>query len=75
MKNFNFNDYIFSVDGITGQSYSICDVIYQMKKKIEKLEEENLETTNVLYEIMNSLNAIDNRIDIVTENFKTNKDV
>jgi len=29
------------------------------------LEEENIETTNTLYEIMNSMNAIDARIDIL----------
>ena len=75
MENFNFDDYTFSVDGITGQSYSICDIIYQMRKKIEKLEEENLETTNVLYEIMNSLNSVDCRIDILEETFKMNKNV
>jgi hypothetical protein len=33
--------------------------------KVQKLEEENIETTNVLYEIMNSMNGIDERIDIL----------
>jgi hypothetical protein len=35
---------------------------------IERLEEENIETTNVLYEIMHSVDAVDARIDIVMEN-------
>jgi len=35
---------------------------------IKLLEEENIESTNLIYEILNSLEAIDNRIDIVGEN-------
>lgn len=34
---------------------------------IRRLEEENIETTNVLYEVINSTEAIDRRIDIVFE--------
>jgi hypothetical protein len=34
---------------------------------IKRLEEENIETTNLLYEIINSTEAIDRRIDIVFE--------
>jgi hypothetical protein len=32
---------------------------------IKRLEEENIETTNCLYELGNSINAVDNRIDIL----------
>jgi hypothetical protein len=32
---------------------------------IKRLEEENIETTNVLYELMENIRALDNRIDIV----------
>jgi hypothetical protein len=32
---------------------------------IKRLEEENIETSNVLYEIINSMNGIDERIDIL----------
>jgi hypothetical protein len=42
---------------------------------IKRLEEENIETTNVLYEIMNSVDAVDSRIDIITEHCKINYDV
>jgi hypothetical protein len=35
---------------------------------IKRLEGENIETTNVLYEIMHSVDAVDARIDIVMEN-------
>ena len=34
---------------------------------VKRLEEENIETTNTLYEIMNSVDAVDRRIDIVAE--------
>lgn len=34
---------------------------------IRRLEEENVETSNTLYEIMNSVDAVDARIDIVAE--------
>lgn len=32
---------------------------------LEKLREENLETTNVLYELQNDISAVDQRIDIL----------
>jgi hypothetical protein len=34
---------------------------------IKRLEEENIETSNLLYEVINSTEAIDRRIDIVFE--------
>lgn len=37
----------------------------ELEAKVQKLEEENIETSNVLYEIMNSMNGIDERIDIL----------
>jgi hypothetical protein len=43
---------------------------------VKRLEEENIETTNTLYEIMNSVDAVDARIDIITaEKFLKDKDV
>jgi septal ring factor EnvC (AmiA/AmiB activator) len=43
---------------------------------VKRLEEENIETTNTLYEIMNSIDAVDARIDIITaEKFLRDKDV
>lgn len=32
---------------------------------IKRLEEENIETSNCLYELQNSIDAVDNRIDIL----------
>jgi len=42
---------------------------------VKHLEEENIETTNTLYELMNSIDAIDARIDILILENWNNKDV
>ena len=40
---------------------------------VKRLEEENIETSNCLYELSNHIDAVDARIDIVTvENFTNN---
>ena len=42
---------------------------------VKRLEDENIETTNTLYEIMNTIDAVDARIDILTaEKWVTNKE-
>jgi hypothetical protein len=41
--------------------------IEELENKVAKLEEENIETSNLLYEIINSTEAIDRRIDIIFE--------
>ena len=43
--------------------------LVELEDRIKVLEEENVETSNLLYEIMNSMEAIDRRIDIVFEEF------
>jgi hypothetical protein len=45
--------------------------IEELEQKIIKLEEENVETTNVLYEVINSIGAVDRRIDILYEETST----
>ena len=42
---------------------------------IKRLEEENVETTNVLYELMENIRAVDARIDIVGEHCGIAEDV
>jgi hypothetical protein len=42
---------------------------------IKRLEEENIETSNCLYELMNSIDAVDARIDIVTADKWIDKNV
>ena len=41
--------------------------IEELEQRIVKLEEENVETTNCLYENANSIDAVDRRIDILYE--------
>lgn len=38
-----------------------------LEERVKKLEEENVETSNTLYELMNSIEAVDRRIDIVAD--------
>ena len=45
--------------------------IEELEQKIIVLEEENVETTNVLYEIMENIRAVDARIDILYEETST----
>lgn len=42
---------------------------------IKHLEEENIETSNCLYELMNSIDAVDARIDILTVEKWSDKNV
>lgn len=42
---------------------------------VKRLEEENIETSNCLYELMNSIEAVDVRIDILTAEKWIKKDV
>jgi hypothetical protein len=62
------------------QSPNIADLCYELclhlkyqQQRIEKLEEENVETTNTLYELIHTINALDARIDIVAEHNETQK--
>ena len=41
--------------------------IEELEQRIVKLEEENVETTNTLYEIIHSVDAVDARIDILAD--------
>jgi uncharacterized membrane protein YkgB len=60
---------------LSDTEYSILDKIIELEARIEKLEEENIETSNCLYELSNSIGAVDARIDILTLENWTNKDV
>jgi archaellum component FlaC len=66
--------------------YMMIDELYERVKTLEdkysgalqdikRLEEENIETTNVLYELMENMRAIDARIDIVAEYCRVTEDV
>lgn len=49
--------------------------LYELEAKVQRLEEENIETSNTLYGIMNSIEAVDRRIDIIAERCGINYDV
>ena len=40
--------------------------IVELEGRIAKLEEENIETSNCIYELGNSIQAVDTRIDILS---------
>ena len=49
------------------EDLDIYSKLVELEDRIAKLEEENIEQTNSLYECFNSIDAVDNRIDILTE--------
>jgi Holliday junction resolvase-like predicted endonuclease len=77
----NFYDYMIARYGNQNASPSLHQMMQELEVRvnvleekykgaledIKHLEEENIETTNVLYEVMHSISAVDARIDIVME--------
>lgn len=77
----NFYDYMIARYGRQEAEPNLYDMIRKLEKEvknleqqykdalmdIKRLEEENVETTNTLYEVMHSIDAVDARIDIVME--------
>ncbi len=75
----NVYDYLISRYGRQNVESNLYEMISQLQEKvkiledkyqgalqdIKRLEEENIETTNCIYEIQNSIEAVDNRIDIL----------
>ncbi len=61
--------YIECIDQQFNKEYSLIDIISNLESRIEKLEEENLELTNELYRLENSLDA---RIDILFQELQSN---
>jgi hypothetical protein len=55
---------------IVCEDVDLYEKIVELEQRIEKLEEENIETTNLLYELGNSISAVDARIDIVLNTAK-----
>lgn len=72
-------DYMLARYGKQNEEPNLYMMIEELRQKVEvleekyegalqdirRLEEENIETTNVLYEIGSSVEAVDNRIDIL----------
>ena len=73
MKNI-FN-WIFSPTEKFDLEDDLYSRIVELEKRVVKLEEENIETTNLLYELGNSIDSVDVRIDILTGEKWINKNV
>ena len=58
----NLNE-IYVVDSITGENVPLGDILLQMEDRLERLEEENVATTNNLYELMNDLDEVERKVD------------
>jgi hypothetical protein len=72
----NFLRWLFSpTDKEMCQESNIYSILLDLQERVEILEEENIETTNTLYELMNSVDAVDARIDILTAEKWNKKDV
>jgi len=63
------------IDDVYDRLAALEQKYYGALEDIRRLEEENIETTNCLYEIMNSVEAVDARIDIIAEHCGVNQDV
>ena len=75
----NFYDYMIARYGNQNASPSLDQMMQELEVRvnvleekyqgaledIKRLEEENIETTNTLYEIMHDIDAVDARIDIL----------
>jgi septal ring factor EnvC (AmiA/AmiB activator) len=79
----NFYDSMISRYGKQEAEPNLYDMIRKLEKEvknleqqykdalvdIKRLEEENVETTNTLYEVMHSIDAVDARIDILADDW------
>ena len=55
------------------ETTDVYSKLIELEERIATLEQENVETSNCLYELMNAIDAVDARIDILTlENWKNN---
>jgi hypothetical protein len=54
--------------------YLLSLEVKTLSDRLEKLEEENVETTNTFHEIMHTIDALDARIDIVHAHNETQKE-
>lgn len=57
------------------EDIDVYSKIVELEERILNLEQENIETSNCLYELSNHIDAVDARIDIVTLENWSGKDV
>jgi len=79
----NLYDYMIARYGNTHTQSNLYELIQELGAKInileekytgalediKRLEEENIETSNLLYELMENIRAVDARIDIVADDW------
>lgn len=78
LSRWGFEDSI-PIDDLYERLFEMEEKYRSLLLDVKRLEEENIETTNSLYEVMNCLDALDARIDILVdilaEHYRINKDV
>lgn len=65
---FKFIQELFAptIHPICEEHIDLYEIIVDLQHRIEVLEQENIETSNTLYELMNSIDAVDERINILS---------
>lgn len=74
LHNWGYADQV-PIDEVYDRLAALEQKYYGALEDIERLEEENIETSNLLYELMENIRAVDARIDIVAEHCGINQDV
>ncbi len=54
---------------------NLLELIQRLQERVNALVEENIENSNLIYQLMNSIEAVDRRIDIIADEFRIAKDV
>ena len=57
------------------ETNDVYSKLIELEERIVTLEQENVETSNCLYELMNAIDAVDARIDIMTSEKWSGPDV
>ena len=57
------------------ETNDVYSKLIELEERIIALEQENVETSNCLYELVNSIDAVDARIDIMTSEKWSNPNV
>jgi hypothetical protein len=72
LHNWGYGEQI-PIDEVYDRLAALEQKYYGALEDIRRLEEENIETSNVLYELMENIRAVDARIDIVAEHCGINQ--
>ena len=73
LHNWGYEEQV-PIDDVYDRLAALEQKYYRALEDIKRLEEENIETTNILYELMENIRAVDARIDIVAEHCGVNQD-